>query len=175
MARATQESGLGRHSSMDIDEDIRFQERTWTVQRIGWALMVLLALLALLGLFAGGPLSKAVAASGPGGAVLEYERFLRYGAPSTLRLQFGDAAGDREVAVRIGRLYLDAVEIERITPEPIRAAAAAEGVEMRFSLVEDHGPGWAELSIKPRRPGIVRGEIAVAGGAPVRFAQFAYP
>ena len=44
-------------TSLQIEEDLPLQERTWRFQRVGWAIMGLLLLSALAGLFANGPLS----------------------------------------------------------------------------------------------------------------------
>jgi hypothetical protein len=44
-------------TSLQIEEDMPLQERTWRFQRVGWAAMGLLLVSALAGLFANGPLS----------------------------------------------------------------------------------------------------------------------
>jgi hypothetical protein len=41
-----------------VREDMRFQTVTWTVERVAWALLALVPLAALAGLFSHGPLSN---------------------------------------------------------------------------------------------------------------------
>jgi len=54
-------------TSLQIQEEMPLQERTWRFQRVGWAAMGLLLLSDLAGLFANGPLSwgKAQDPQGP--------------------------------------------------------------------------------------------------------------
>jgi hypothetical protein len=44
-------SGLKRIGDVEINQDLDFQRRCWTVQRIGWIVMAVLVLSALLGVF----------------------------------------------------------------------------------------------------------------------------
>jgi hypothetical protein len=60
---------------MEVNADIEFQRRVWRVQRIGWLIIAAVIVAALLGVFGGGPLSRA-AVQGDG-LRLEYERFAR--------------------------------------------------------------------------------------------------
>jgi hypothetical protein len=41
-----------------VQEHMRFQHRTWLIERIGWFVLAFIVLLALLGLFGSGFLSK---------------------------------------------------------------------------------------------------------------------
>lgn len=52
---------IRRVGELEIEEDLDFQRRMWRLQQIGWALLVLVVVAALLGLFGKGPLSRAVA------------------------------------------------------------------------------------------------------------------
>ncbi|MDQ6718742.1 MAG: hypothetical protein M3Z17_10420 [Gemmatimonadota bacterium] len=44
--------------TLGIAEDMNFQRRTWMVQRVGWAIMILVCIAALFGVFGKGPLSN---------------------------------------------------------------------------------------------------------------------
>ena len=79
---------------LEIAQDLAFQRREWTIQRVAWAVMALVALAGLLGLFGGaGPLTRA--AAGNGALRLDYARFERKHAPTELRLQVAaGVAGD---------------------------------------------------------------------------------
>ena len=48
-----------------VREDMRFQRRSWMVERAGWLVLTAIALAALTGVFGNGPLSTARAGAGP--------------------------------------------------------------------------------------------------------------
>jgi hypothetical protein len=74
-------SGLRRIGDLEIEEYIGFQRRDWAVRHIAWAILALVVLAALLGLFGNGILSKANLGDDEMPLQLEYERFGRYKAP----------------------------------------------------------------------------------------------
>ncbi|HEV2128712.1 MAG TPA: hypothetical protein VGR22_08850, partial [Thermomicrobiales bacterium] len=75
-----------RIGDLEVDEDIEFQEREWKVQRVGWALMLVVIVLALVGLFGTGPLSAVEREADDGTLVLEYQRFVRHGGRTTFSI-----------------------------------------------------------------------------------------
>jgi hypothetical protein len=157
-----------------IPEDMEFQQRNWAVERIGWAAMAALVLLALLGLFAGGPLGAATAASDDGALRVEYERFARRTARShfTVLTPRGIAGG--ETAIRIGPRFAEFYDIESLQLHPMRSAAGAAGLELAFAPAAA-GDLMVPIAARARRFGIVRIEIAVEGGGRVEFTQLIYP
>ena len=168
-ARSIAERGLELH------EDVRFQEVTWTVQRVGWIAMALIAVATLLGLFSGGPLSRASAGSASTGLTIEYDRFLRLGSPALVRLGLhGGETDGREVVVRIAQAYVEDAGLEQMHPAPAQAVAGSGGLVLVFRT-EPGRPAAVVLSIKPRAVGQLRGEIGLADRAPIRFRQFVYP
>lgn len=69
-----------------VEENIRVQYFHWRFERIGfWVLLTLMAL-AVLGLFSQGIFSHVRAQTVSGSLAVEYQRFLRNGATSTLVL-----------------------------------------------------------------------------------------
>src|SRR5690606_40519760 len=61
------------------------QRFEWRVERIAWVLAALLFALALLGVFGGGPLSRASAGSSDQTVQVDYERFVRVATSTTLK------------------------------------------------------------------------------------------
>ncbi|HEX6289630.1 MAG TPA: hypothetical protein VFZ66_10595 [Herpetosiphonaceae bacterium] len=116
---------------LQIEQDLQYQQRMWTVERIGWLLLLL----------GGGPLSMATA--GDQGAPLQaqYGRFVRHGGQAQLeiRLQPGAAQGT-EARVWIDRAYLDGIRIEHITPEPESIEAASDRMIYVFKLSQPGQP-----------------------------------
>lgn len=68
--------------SLQLHEDLAHERREWKLQRVGWALMALALLAAVLGLFGHGPLSETASASADGALTVRHQRFERYQAPS---------------------------------------------------------------------------------------------
>src|SRR5947209_3798236 len=61
----------------EIQQDLPFQRRLWNFQRIAWAIMLLVAVAALLGLFGTGPLDNAKVGREGSPLWLEFNRFGR--------------------------------------------------------------------------------------------------
>ena len=162
--------------SLQVSEDMELQRRTWAVERVGWIIMALVVLAALLGLFSTGPLSSATARDPAGLVSIEYDRFARYVAPSTLRVDFSAAAaaGDR-ISLRMNRDLAEAIRIEQIQPQPEQAKATADGMNFVFNLAGPGQPGRVYFALRPETIGLLRGELGVAGQPPARLAQFVYP
>jgi hypothetical protein len=114
-------AALERVGDLEIEQNLAQQRREWTIQRIGWVVMVLLALAALLGLFGGGPFSEGTAGDRDGPLWVEYPRFARLQAPAELRLHVGsEAVPGNEARVWLDRDFIENVQIQHITPEPDR-------------------------------------------------------
>jgi hypothetical protein len=163
--------------SLQIAEDMRFQRRTWAVERVAWALMVLLVLAAAAGLLATGPMGTAEVSDEAGLVHVRYERFARLGAPSTLRVEFAAAAtSSPTVALELGRSLAEAIQVERVQPEPLRErAGGGGGLVLEFGIAEPGRPALVRIFAKREKIGLVEGEVGLAGRPPVRFTQFVYP
>lgn len=163
-----------------------FQKRSWTFERIGWVVMVLLVVAALLGLFSTGPLSQVTVQDPEGLVQVQYDRFQRYRAPTTLRVTFlkpsgmespgADAPGDGATAsLRISRTLVDAIGIERIQPEPEQVRSAGEALVFVFRRAAGDEADTVLFAVKPDSFGPVRGEIGLVGHEPIPLAPFIYP
>ena len=162
--------------SLEVHEDMRFQNRFWTAERIGWTVMALIVLAALLGLFSVGPLSTRTARDVAGLVGIEYERIQRYKAPDTFLVTLSKLPGPGDTAaLRVSQSLVDAFEIESIQPEPDQTAIAADALVFTFRLENPDRPGTVHFSIKPQKLGPVQGEIGLAGRDPVRTNLFILP
>jgi hypothetical protein len=165
--------------SLQVAEDMRFQRRTWAVERVAWALMALLVLAAAAGLLATGPLSTAEASDEAGLVRVRYERFARLGAPSTLRVELAPGAtssSSSTVALELGRSLTEAIQVERVQPEPLRERAGGDGgLVLEFGVAEPGRPALVRIFAKREEIGLVEGEVGLAGRPRVRFTQFVYP
>lgn len=159
------------HHRLSIEEDPDYERLFWRFQRIAWLLLALVVLGGLLGLWGGGPLSGAVAAGS--GLRLEYSRFARLGADTTLAWDLRPARGER-AELRLSREYLRDVELQKIFPAVRSATPSGRWVAFRFD-----GPAGEPLlvtaTLRPRRAGLLAGEAAAGSQEPLRFWQWVYP
>jgi hypothetical protein len=167
-----------RTHGLEIDEDFGYQRRAWVVQRVGWVLMVLLVLAAVVGLLGSGPLSHATAHV-PQRLSVDYQRFARYETSETLTIRVPPAAmADGVVRLSINRDFLDASKVESVVPAPLRVESAAGRLVFVFAAAEPQAPLEVTLSFQPERIGRRRAVVAVeSAGEPraVTFHQLVYP
>ncbi len=162
-----------RNRTHPIKEDMAFQRATWRTERIGWAFLWLIAVLALLGLFSNGLLSSASVESPAGDLRVTYERFQHHGASAEIKLEAAPQSG-RQTAIRISAQMLDALTIEAITPRPQAERGVAGGVEFVFA-VEPGEPLTVYMNVRPNKVGFLAGEIGIGESRPARLSQFIYP
>jgi hypothetical protein len=160
---------------LEVGEDFEFQQQEWAAERIGWALISVIVALALLGLFGGGPLSRASTGSLDSMQV-DYERFTRYLRPDELRIHLPpESIAGGEVQLSLNREYLDWFEIEDISPEPASTQIFSDEIIYTFEVAEPDMPVEIILNILPERIGRIDGQAGLVGGPEVAFSQLIYP
>jgi hypothetical protein len=164
---------MSTEPALDLDEDYEAQKRAWLVQRIGWCVLAMVLLAAVLGGFGPGPLGS-VTELDSSGLRLKYDRFVRYEAPATMRLEL-PASADDEQDFFLDASWLHGVHLESIQPEPIRAQA--EGKRVRYTMrVQRRGSATpVSLHYEADAPGSLAGNVGIKGGTPLRISQFVYP
>ncbi len=160
---------------LQLKQDPAFQRREWLAQRMGWWVLAALVVAAVLGLFGGGPLSAAQAGSRGAPLWIEYERFVRVGAPTRIALHATVPAPAGEIRLRIRRSYFEALKIDRMVPEPAAIAIGESHVTMRFdSVASGAAPFTVILDVEPLRAGRHQAAFDVDREGEVTFAQLAY-
>ncbi|HZW08550.1 MAG TPA: hypothetical protein VFF69_01485 [Phycisphaerales bacterium] len=157
-------------SGPQITEDEAFQRKDWAAQRIGWIVFAIVLLSAALGVFGGGPLSRA--STGADGAQVQYERFVRREKPFELVVRL-DAAKSETVAVEIASRVLRAVSVEGITPAPESERSGENGGRFEFAATPG-APAMLKFRLQSSNPGLHAGTIRV-DGVPLSFSTFVYP
>jgi hypothetical protein len=156
-----------------IEEDMRFQRRSWAVERAGWIGIGVLVCLALTGLFGQGLWSKATASAGDNTLAVEYERFQRI--TRLARFEFRLAPTEsQDTTLRLSRPFQRSYEVTQIQPRPLRSSAGPETSEFVFAR-----PGSGDLVAiiwaYPRRSGIVDLQASGERGGPLAFRIIVYP
>ncbi|SFN55131.1 hypothetical protein SAMN05216207_101681 [Pseudonocardia ammonioxydans] len=171
MSGSERELGDGGH----VPRDPVRQRRAGAVQRVAWAVLAVLVLAALAGLFGPGPLSR-VSATDPAGLVrLEHERFTRYAGDTDLRVQVRPGPGrDGTAAFWISAAYLSQVRVQQVQPQPVRWTTSGDRALLEFA-VSGPDPVTVVLQLRPDEVGLLRGAVGVPGGEPIGFWQLVYP
>jgi hypothetical protein len=169
-----------RQLTLEIDEDMDFQRRSWRVQRVAWGAMVLLLLAAFAGFLGSGPASRASRAI-PDLLTVEHQRFSRFQSPETLSVQVAPAATrERSVRLWLDRDYVDQSRIESIVPAPVRVDGASDRVVYEFATVTPGMPLTISFLLQPERVGYARVLLGIEPtpgerGQALKFWQVVYP
>ncbi len=139
--------------SLQLHEDLAHERREWKLQRVGWALMALALLAAVLGLFGHGPLSETASASADGALTVRHQRFERYQAPSEYDIGALPAlAAGGVLVLRVEPALLARIEIERFEPAPQQVRADGEALLFAFATVPGK-PARVRMFFRPKRSG----------------------
>lgn len=171
-------SKVQRVGDLEVNQDLEFQRHIWTVQRVGWVVMTLVVLAALLGLFGPGLFGRATAGNQEAPvSIEEYERFLRFEKPTTLRVHLNLTAGaGGEVRVWLDREYLESVQLQQVTPQPERVEAGSDRLIYVFDVAaEPDQPTAVTFNFQPDKIGPLKGQVGLAEGESLAFRQFVYP
>jgi hypothetical protein len=166
----------GRVGDLEVDQDLAFQRRSWTVQRVAWFVMLALLAGAAAGLIGPGPLSTSEAGARGSPLWIEYERFARYQAPTKLRLHFGPGvAVDGAVRVHLDDGLVESVDVRSVTPEPERVEAAEDGLVLTLRVADPARPAAASIELEPNAYGTIPIRVGIVGGPAVEARAFVYP
>jgi hypothetical protein len=169
-------SSLKRIGDLEINQDLDFQRRCWKAQRIGWTIMALLVLSALLGLFGRGLFSHAVVRDPSIPLSMEYERLGRYLSSLTLTVHVTSGASeDGKVRLWFSRDFLREVQIQGITPKPDSAEISASGAIYIFRLAQPDQGGDVIVHFEAQAVGPLRGRFGLTESRSIAFTQWIYP
>jgi hypothetical protein len=160
--------------TLQIDEDIPFQQRSWRLQRYAWIAIGVAALGAILGVFGDGPLSHAEARSASGRTTLTFERFSRRDTRTVAALKIHGAPQDRELVVRVSRPLADSIVHERFSHGVREVAQSAQHVDIAFPPSKDD-VALLRFTLMAEEPGLLAGSFASNSDDPVHIQQLVYP
>ncbi len=175
MAQGRQAESPAVTGSHSIDEDFAFQEREWTIQRIGWIIMTMFVLAALLGLAGGGgPIASETSQTVDGSLTLRYSRIERTQTSTDFELDIATRGRD-EVEIWIAGEFLAGVELESIRPEPTESRAGTDRQIFVFAVAD--GAEEIQVSIQYRHHGfgVFSSNAGVVEGQELAFRQLIVP
>lgn len=148
-------------SGLQVTEDRPWQERFWTGQRIGWALMALFIIAAIAGLTGmGGPLASAKAELG--GGTVDYPRITRWQADDRLQVRIAPAS-TTDVELTLSREFVELFAISSIQPEPAEVQATPSGHRFTFETEPDERERVISFTIRATRPVLAQPVAASLG------------
>lgn len=158
-------------NGLDISHDMGYQRRMWKVERVAWVVIVICLIAAGVGVFGGsGPLTAGSRSSDGGGLEVRFDRFVRFGAPSSLGIQIRGGSDNRNIA--ISRAWIDDYDVTAIVPQPESVTALADSYVYTFDVGDS---GVARLSLEPRQVGRHHAVVTGPGDQRVEFSQLVYP
>jgi hypothetical protein len=162
--------------SLEIDQDLPFQQRLWALQRLGWCVIACIIIAALLGLLGPGPLSSRSIESPKQTFRLEYERFLRHRTSTLLRVILPPHGQTRQEArVWYEKGLIKEMIVTHIVPLPLRTEVDGQGLAYVFRAVNQTEPFFVTFSLEPQSFGALSGRVGVAPNDALYIRQFVYP
>jgi hypothetical protein len=156
---------------LEIDDDPKFENKEWKVAEVLWGILLVTLVLALAGLFGSGPISEAWAEEN--GVELSYRRYLRFSAPSILRVKFSPSGSETQIS--FPSAYLDQLKIEDITPRPKSEFDDGESYTFIFDTAGKEKDFSVKINFEPRTYGFLRGSVVIEGLAELYVRQLVYP
>jgi hypothetical protein len=167
---------MAESDRLEVDQDLRFQQRDWTFERAGWIGILAVITAALLGFLGRGVLSDRTHEAADRSLQIEYGRFERHGAAALLEITLRRRApGDSSVWLWIAEEYLDGVHLESIAPQPLTQRSVGEQTLYEIGLESGADSARVTVSFTPAKIGARDLRLGVAGAQPLDLSQFVYP
>jgi hypothetical protein len=161
---------------LQIDEDVRFSERSWTVQRIAWVAMAAIIIGAMLGLLGPGWLSHRQVGGLGDPVQLSYHRLARWQTSTSLTVELTPlAARDGVYRFWLSREFIAQANIDRVTPPPLRVETGADRQTFFFAADPATSPTTITVHLEPEQVGRVRGQAGLDDGEPLTFDLWVLP
>jgi hypothetical protein len=152
------------------------------LQRAGWCVAVVVLGASAAGFFGRGPASHRRARAVDGSVEVEYERFLRWSAPTKVEIRLAPIRGgarSTETSIWVTREYVEDLDLKRVSPQPTRFEARAGRIVMVFLTPAPHEGLEVVLHFEVKTLGRVEGRVGVGPGLDpeggVHIHHFIYP
>jgi hypothetical protein len=163
-------------SKLVSPDHIRSLRREWRLERLGWGLIAVALLAALLGYLGPGPLTHETRAADDQSLRAEYYRIERAQADSELRLYLDPAAIDEGTArLRVSRHFADRVTPVSVAPMPISVEALGDDIVYGFRMPEVDQHGSIVFHFQFQSFGSLAYEVGIDGRQPLTITQYVLP
>lgn len=161
-------------STLDVDEDIGYERRSWLIHRVAWSGLSLLLAAAAAGLLGEGPSNRRAAATPDATLRVLYEKVLRHNAETMLRVTLrSDVAAGGVARLTVGDEWMASMKLARVDPEPLSVRAVPGGHEFEFRSAG--GDFDAAFVGEPRSFGPVEVRLSAGPRPPLTFRQLILP
>ncbi len=149
-------------NAIAVGEDLTFQERWWTFERIIWSIFLLIILADVLGAFGRGWLAKAELHGAGTGMDVKYERVARAMTPSVMTINFQPTAvHDGKVELFVSDSLIQQLGTQRVVPQPERSTIGQGGITYTFAASAP--PAQIQFEMQPSFPGVHGFQLQVPG------------
>lgn len=139
------------NSEIAVGEDLEFQRKWWTFERLVWIFVAAVLLLTLLGAFGRGWLAKKQSRSSDGNLTLKYDRIQRTGTPSDMTVMLGSGAiRNGQIRLFVSQSVMAQLGSLRISPQPEHSLVGNGGVTYIFPA--NGSPATVVFSLEPSGP-----------------------
>ncbi|WP_422422192.1 hypothetical protein [Pseudomonas sp. GZD-222] len=149
------------------------QQRVWRFERVGWYVLVIIALLGLAGLFGNGPLSDAQVMSEDGRLQVEYQRLSRSGTTDSLIIRVRGNARE-SIMVQLDGSLLREASIETMQPAPQVSLSQGKAILLQLGTSDD-GIATLYLTLRSDYVGTLDGVVSAGPSTAVHFSTFLFP
>lgn len=151
-----------------------FLRRQWVVQRIGWALMLLIILLTIAGVFGTSPFAAKTQTRDVGDAryEVEYPRFTRYQLLDRMHVRVhAPSATGEELRLAFSTEWTESNSIRGTTPESDGGGVGADGGVYTYAVDDWSAPISIAVEYETRKAFRSPGTLTIAAGdlAPVHL------
>lgn len=157
-----------------IEESHYFLNFESKFHKVGFAVLLIIISLALLGIFSDGYFSNAVSKNTTGEVTLDFERFGRLQTEFKLKISTTGQHSEGNI-YRIGGDFNAFYETENIWPLPDRMYSKGDGLYLVYNSNKNHEDIEIWLLVTPVKPGRSMSVIQLNSGPEIRFSQFIYP
>jgi hypothetical protein len=161
---------------LDTPVNMRRYRREVFAERLGWAVMGSVLVLAVVGAFGPGWLSRRVVSTADV-MKIHYSALERHEAPAVLRVEYDSrVVKDGTITLAVSRSFLDQTSPEAIMPPPIRSEDHGDAVLFTFeSRPTDARESAVLYRYRPIGMGPIRFRVGVVGVAEIALSQFILP
>lgn len=161
---------------LELEQDLKFEKKEWTAQRLGRAMMGLIVVAALLGLFGGGPLSLTEVKHPDGDFSLTYERFGRRGTTSNLIVEIDPkTVSGGEATLWLSTAYLDNLRLENVHPMPDEVSITPTGYLYTFLVEQEDASLVVTLDLTIDAMGVKKVAVGIDQNNPMNITHFFMP